>query len=98
MFASLVTSYVGFIQEGKPPCIHTAVKEMIILENQNLVISAQKVYTSEMQQRVRETMPDTATMAKFHLESTDKAIEYLRKVIIYDEVELFMGKAVVRMS
>ena len=83
------------VQEGKPPCVHMAVKEMIEYENQNLVLAAQNVYKVEMQHLIGSALPDTETMTQFHLQSTDKAIEYLRKVIIYDDVELFTGTAMV---
>ena len=68
---------------------------MIEYENQNLVLAAQDVYKTEMQRLVRDALPESETMAQFHVQSTDKAIEYLRKVIIYDDVELFTGTATV---
>ena len=68
---------------------------MIEYENQNLVLMAQDVYKSEMQRLVGATLPETEAMSQFHVQSTDKAIEYLRKVIIYDDVELFTGTAMV---
>ena len=68
---------------------------MIEYENQNLVIAAQGVYKSEMQRLVGGALPETEAMTQFHVHSTDKAIEYLRKVIIYDDVELFTGTAMV---
>lgn len=73
--------------------MHTAVKEMIKYENQNLVLAAQDIYKTEMQRLFGDTLPETEVMAQFHVQSTDKAIEYLRNVIIYDDVDLFTGTA-----
>ena len=72
---------------------------MIDYENQNLVLAAQNVYKAEMQRLLGDVLPDTETMTtQFHVQSTDKAIEYLRKVIIYDDAELFTGSAMVCVS
>ena len=98
VFCSLVRSYVRCIQDRKPPVMLTAVKEMIEYENQHLVLAAQNVYKAEMQRRIGKKLPDREAMARFHNKSTDKAIEYLRKVIIYDDVDLFTGSAMVCVS
>ena len=95
MFGSLVRSYVKFVQEGKPPCVHMAVKEMIEYENQNLVVAAEAVYKEEMHRLIGDALPETEIMTKFHLQSTEKAIEYMREVIIYDDVDLFTDTAMV---
>ena len=98
MLGCLVRSYVGFIQDGKPPCMHTAVKAMVKYENQNLVQTAQEVYKKEMQSLMPgNNLPTSESMAKFHLQSTDKAVEYMKGAILYDDVELFMDTAMVCM-
>lgn len=66
---------------------------MIEYENQNLVLVAQDVYKTEMQRLVGGALPEADTMAQYHLQCTDKAIEHLREIIIYDDVTLFTGTA-----
>ena len=68
---------------------------MIEYENQNLVLAAQNVYKAEMKRLFGEYLPEEEAMAQFHVQSTEKAIEYLRAAIIYDDVEVFTGTAMV---
>ena len=93
MFGSLVRSYTRYIQGGKVPCLHEAAKEMIDFENQNTLHEAENVYKKEMQKLIRENMPNSEAMAKHHKQCMEKAIEYLRCNIIYDDVELFLDTA-----
>ena len=76
--------------------MHTAVKAMVKYENQNLVQTAQEVYKKEMQSLMPGiNLPTAESMAKFHLQSTDKAVDYMKGAILYDDVELFMDTAMV---
>ena len=93
MFGSLVKSYVKSIQRGEPPCLHEAEKEMVAYENQNIVRNAQDVYRKEMQQLIGESMPSVDIMDQFHVRCMETAIEYLRRNIIYDDVQLFLDTA-----
>lgn len=83
------------IQEGKPLCIYTAVKEMTDYENLHVIKEAQDVYQKEIQDLIGASLGNNETMSKFHLKSLDKAIGYLRKEFIYNDVELLMDTAMV---
>lgn len=95
VLGSLVRSYTKFLEEGKPPCIYTAVKDMVEYENQNIIEQAQNVYKKAMHDIIGKGLPNDETMSNFHLQCTEKAIDYLKREIIYDDVELFMDTAMV---
>ena len=93
MFGSLVRSYTRFIQEEKTPCLHDAAKEMIDFENQNSLHAAENLYKKEMQKMIGANMPSSEMMMKLHDQCMKKAIEYLRRMIIYHDIQLFLDTA-----
>ena len=71
---------------------------MIEFENQNTVHDAENVYKKEMQKLIGENMPSSETMANLHEQCMEKAIEYLRCNIIYDDFHLFLDTAKVSIN
>lgn len=96
VFSCLVRSYTTFIQEGKPPCIQEATKEMIEYENQNVLHHAVDIYKGKMHGLIGSNMPGSKTIVNLHEKSTQKAIDYLRENIVYDDVQLILDTAKVR--
>lgn len=66
---------------------------MIDIENQNILHAAKNVYKKEMQKLIGENMPNSETMEALHNQCMEKATEYLKRKIIYHDIQLFLDTA-----
>ncbi|XP_053393675.1 guanylate-binding protein 2-like [Mercenaria mercenaria] len=97
MLATLLTSYVNSIQDGKLPCLSEAMATMADVENACAVEKATEVYNTEMKKRIAaHNTPTDTGLVNFHRDSMKAAIEVLKTGLVFDDEQVYEEQSLVK--
>ncbi|KAL3871939.1 hypothetical protein ACJMK2_039911 [Sinanodonta woodiana] len=85
MFATLTQAYVAAIQEGKIPCIESALDMMAQIENSKAVEACVQLYVEKMNNTLQFPVPSDNDLSDAHHRCLKDAIDLFLKKAVYDQ-------------